>query len=57
MTTSTPQTLIQEHRELVSLPVIVTRLNEMINDPACSAADIAETLGQDAALAARLLKI
>lgn len=57
MTTSSPQTLIQEHRELVSLPVIVTRLNEMINDPACSAADIAETLSQDAALSARLLKI
>lgn len=54
---SGPQTLLDEHRELVSLPGIVTRLNEMINDPSCSAVSIAETISQDAPLTARLLRV
>ena len=57
MTTFTPEDLISDHLELVSLPEIVIRINEMVNDPNCSAADIGETIMQDAPLSARLLKI
>lgn len=49
--------LITDNLELVSLPEIVVRLNEMINDPECSTADISQVISQDAALTARLLKI
>lgn len=53
----TPQQLINDNLTLVSLPEIVIRLNEMVDDPKCTAADIANTLGQDVALTGRLLKI
>ena len=57
MSTFTPDDLISDNLELVSLPEIVLRINEMVNDPNCSAADIAETISQDAALSVRLLKV
>ncbi len=53
----TPKDLISDNLELVSLPEIVTQLNEMVDDPTCTAADIGEVIIQDAALSARLLKI
>jgi putative nucleotidyltransferase with HDIG domain len=53
----TPRDLINDNLQLVSLPEIVTRINEMVDDPNCSAADIGELISQDAALSARLLKI
>jgi len=42
---------------LVSLPSVGVRVNEMVNDPACSAADIGRVLSQDPSLTARLLRI
>ncbi len=53
----TPQNLISDNLELVALPAIVNRLNEMVDDPECTAADIGEVISQDVALSARLLKI
>ncbi len=52
-----PRDLITENLELLSLPEIVVRINAMIDDPECSAVDIAEVIGQDAGLTARLLKL
>lgn len=52
-----PQPLLYDRLERITLPAIVARLNTMINDPACSAADMAEMINQDAALSARVLKI
>lgn len=49
--------LIARHTTLFSLPAIVLRLNEMVNDPDMSAADIGAVISQDPALSLRLLKI
>lgn len=53
----TPGDLITEKLQLVTLPEIVTRINQMVDDPACTAADIGELISQDAPLSAHLLKI
>jgi putative nucleotidyltransferase with HDIG domain len=42
---------------LVSLPGVGMRVNEMVSDPACSASDIGKVISQDPALTARLLRI
>ncbi len=42
---------------LVSLPEIYIRINEILDDPSSSAADIGEVIGRDASLTARLLRI
>jgi len=42
---------------LVSLPGVGVRVNEMVNDPSCSAADIGKVISRDPALTARLLRI
>lgn len=52
-----PRDLVHENLELISLPEIVTRINGMIEDPECTAVDIAEVIAEDAALTARLLKL
>jgi len=52
-----PQLLLDDQLDRITLPAIVARLDTMINDPACSAADIADTINQDASLSARVLKI
>jgi putative nucleotidyltransferase with HDIG domain len=52
-----PQQLIDSNIKLVSLPAIVAQVNQMANDPTASAADIAQAIGRDTALTARLLKI
>ncbi|MEJ2438547.1 MAG: HDOD domain-containing protein [Gammaproteobacteria bacterium] len=52
-----PEQLIDSNIKLVSLPAIVAEVNRMANDPTASAADIAQAIGQDTALTARLLKI
>jgi putative nucleotidyltransferase with HDIG domain len=49
--------LIAGTLELPSLPEVVMRAIEMVNDPDASAADIGRVIGEDAALTARLLKI
>lgn len=51
------ESLISNNVELTSLPDIVMRLNDMVNDPSCTAADIGKLISQDTGLTARLLKI
>jgi len=49
--------LIRDYKELVSLPEITLRINEMVNDPDCDIDSIGKLLSQDPALAVRLLGI
>lgn len=53
----TPKDLISDNLELISLPGIVTRINEMVDDPHSSAADIGSLVGEDPALTTRLLRV
>ena len=57
MATMTPAELIGENLKLVSLPAIVAKINQLLNDPNSSAADIAHTISQDPTLTVRLLKL
>jgi HD-like signal output (HDOD) protein len=52
-----PEQLIDSHIKTVSLPSIVSQVNQLANEPTASAADIAQAIGQDSALTVRLLKI
>lgn len=49
--------LIRDYKELVSLPEITLRINEMVNDPDCDIDSIGKLISQDPALAVRLLGI
>ena len=51
------QELLDNVEQLVSLPAACMRLNEMVNDPSCSATDLGRVINQDVALTARLLRI
>ena len=51
------QDLVNDSLELASLPEVVMRTVDLINDPATSAAEIGQVLSEDPALTARLLKI
>ena len=53
----TPEELIGDNLKLISLPAIVAKINQLLNDPNSSAADIAHLIGQDPVLTARLLKL
>jgi len=53
----TPEQLLSNNLELVSLPEIVFQLNDMVNDPMCNAAEIGELISKDTGLTMRLLKI
>lgn len=53
----TPDTLISENLTLLSMPEIVVKLNSMLNDPNCTAADIGNEISLDPALTIRVLKI
>ena len=53
----TPQNMIDDNIQLVSLPEIALRINKLIDDPSSTAQDIADLISQDAALTIRLLKI
>lgn len=53
----TPESLLSDNLELVSLPDIVFQINDMVTDPACTAADIGNLISLDTALSMRLLKI
>lgn len=53
----TAQALVDNVGELVSLPEVVLRINEMVNDEHANAADISRVISQDPGLATRLLKI
>ncbi|OFZ69733.1 MAG: phosphohydrolase [Betaproteobacteria bacterium RBG_16_58_11] len=47
----------QDIDSLVSLPGVGVRVNEMVDDPSSTAADLGKVISQDPALAARLLRI
>ncbi len=49
--------IINDVAPLVSLPAVCIRLNEMVDDPSCSAEDMGRVINQDVALTARLLRI
>lgn len=49
--------LVRDSVELASLPAVVHRAMELLNDPRTSASDIGQVIGEDPALTARLLKI
>lgn len=54
---ATAQTLVDDVSGLVSLPEVLLRLNQMVNDEHSTAADIAKVINQDPGLTTRLLKI
>ncbi len=49
--------LIEHSGPMASLPEVFYRVNEAVEDPECSFAEIAHIIGQDSALSARLLKV
>jgi putative nucleotidyltransferase with HDIG domain len=55
--TVSPRELITGAVDLPSLPEVVMRAIELVNDPEASAIDIGHVLSEDSALTARLLKI
>jgi putative nucleotidyltransferase with HDIG domain len=55
--TVSPRELITGALDLPSLPEVVMRAIELVNDPEASAIDIGRVLSEDSALTARLLKI
>lgn len=54
---STIERVISEIDDLVSLPGVFVRVNEMVNDPDCSMNDVAEVISQDPALTIRILRM
>ena len=56
-TTLTPKELVTGSIRLVSLPEVCIRVNEMLDDPTVTAADLGQIISQDTSLTARLLKI
>jgi len=53
----TPAQLVARARELATLPDIYSRTKKVLEDPASTHEDVADTLGTDPALAGRLLRI
>lgn len=53
----TPEEIIKDIRQLVSLPDAVARANQLLDSPTASAADIGEVISHDPALCAQLLKL
>ncbi len=52
-----PEDLIRQNVELASMPEIIVRLNQVVDDPYSTAKDISDIISEDPALAARLLRI
>ena len=52
-----PEKLVGEVAALVSLPEVVLRINELVDDPSSSAEEIGRAVAQDAALTVRLLTL
>lgn len=53
----TAKELVTGSIRLVSLPEVCIRVNEMLDEPAVTAADLGKVISQDTSLTARLLKI
>ncbi len=52
-----PEDLIRQNIELASMPEIIVKLNQAVDDPYSTAKDISDILSEDPALTARLLRI
>lgn len=52
-----PHDLLEGTVEITSLPMIFTRINDAVNDPRSSVADIGRIISEDSGLTARLLRI
>lgn len=52
-----PQGMLQDDMKLGSLPIIFHRLVDVVNDSRSSAMDVAEVIGNDTDLSARLLRV
>lgn len=55
--TVTPESLVGNAGDLISMPDVFIRINDLAQDPTSSAVDFSRVIEQDAALTARLLKI
>jgi putative nucleotidyltransferase with HDIG domain len=53
----TPEKLVAEVKDLVTLPEVALRITSMVNDPSSSASDIGREISNDAALTTRLLRV
>jgi len=53
----TPIELVKRSIKISSLPEVYFKINDVLNDPQSSFADIAEVIGNDVSLSARLMKI
>jgi putative nucleotidyltransferase with HDIG domain len=53
----TPKEIVADIQQLVSLPDICFRINELVEDPFVSVAEISDLISQDPALSVQLLKI
>src|ERR1700733_11686962 len=53
----TPEGLIADIKDLVTLPEVALRIARMVDDPTSSAADMGREISHDAALTARLLRV
>ncbi|MGB5534699.1 MAG: HDOD domain-containing protein, partial [Thiogranum sp.] len=56
-THTTPEELISQTTELVSLPDIYVRIKTVIYDPNSTMSDVADVLSHDPAICARMLKV
>ncbi|MCU7850720.1 MAG: HDOD domain-containing protein [Candidatus Thiodiazotropha sp. (ex Monitilora ramsayi)] len=55
--TTTPQTLVENIDQLVSLPDVCIRVNELVDSANYSATRVAEVISQDVDISARLLRL
>ncbi|QLA17094.1 HDOD domain-containing protein [Desulfolutivibrio sulfoxidireducens] len=53
----TPEELLREDPQLVSLPEVFARINDVLRDPHSSVEDAAKIIGTDPSLSAKLLKL
>jgi putative nucleotidyltransferase with HDIG domain len=53
----TPAEIIRDVDQLPTLPTVVARITELVEDPRSSAADINELIAKDVALSSRILKL
>jgi HD-like signal output (HDOD) protein len=51
------ETIVNDSTKLFSLPTIIHKINQVVNDPETTFQDVAEVISQDVSLTARLLKI
>ena len=52
-----PEDLIRQNVELASMPEIIVRLNQIVDDPYSTAKDVSDVISGDPALTTRLLRI